>query len=174
MWGSIRARLVGSKASSKRLVCVTGSSNNLHGGGSVFFWSIGQDSTVLSHPKTNKIKVYGGFYLGGAQFLSFISNHLASPCQATRFGAEENHGGTERAGGRHAHRWRDRGNDPGETIQAFVREIAQMSGQALVRTNQHIEKPRKAHRIEEAAAIQADILKEIWNMPHNIQENTSK
>jgi hypothetical protein len=29
-----------------------------------------------------------------------------------------------------------------------------MSGQALVRTNQHIEKLRKAHRMEEAAAIQ--------------------
>ena len=41
-----------------------------------------------------------------------------------------------------------------ETIRAFAREIAQMSGQALVRTNQHIEKLRKAHRMEEAAAIQ--------------------
>ena len=47
-----------------------------------------------------------------------------------------------------------------ETIQAFAREIAQMSGQALVRTNQHIEKLRKAHRMEEAASIQADFLKE--------------
>ncbi len=54
-----------------------------------------------------------------------------------------------------------------ETIQAFAREIAQMSGQALVRTNQHIEKLRKAHRMEEAAAIQADFLKE--SMQHAVQ-----
>ena len=54
-----------------------------------------------------------------------------------------------------------------ETIQAFAREIAQMSGQALVRTNQHIEKLRKAHRREEAAAIQADFFKE--SMEHAVQ-----
>jgi phasin family protein len=54
-----------------------------------------------------------------------------------------------------------------ETIQAFAREIAQMSRQALVRTNQHIERLRKAHRIEEAAAIQADFLKE--SMEHAVQ-----
>jgi hypothetical protein len=54
-----------------------------------------------------------------------------------------------------------------ETIQAFAREIAQMSGQALVRTNQHIEKLRKADRMEEAAAIQADFLKE--SMEHAVQ-----
>jgi hypothetical protein len=42
-----------------------------------------------------------------------------------------------------------------------------MSGQALVRTNQHIEKLRKAHRIEEVAAIQADFLKE--SMEHAVQ-----
>jgi len=47
-----------------------------------------------------------------------------------------------------------------ETIQAFAREIAQMSGQALVCANQHIEKHRKAQRIEEAAAIQVNFLKE--------------
>jgi hypothetical protein len=54
-----------------------------------------------------------------------------------------------------------------ETIQAFAREIAQMSGQALVHTNQHIEKLRKADRMEEAAAIQADFLKE--SMEHAVQ-----
>ena len=54
-----------------------------------------------------------------------------------------------------------------ETIQTFAREIAQMSEQALVRTNQHIEKLRKAHRIEEAEAIQADFLKEA--MDHAVQ-----
>jgi hypothetical protein len=54
-----------------------------------------------------------------------------------------------------------------KTIQAFAREIAQMSGQALVRTNWHIEKLRKAHRMEEAAAIQADFLKE--SMEHTVQ-----
>jgi Phasin protein len=54
-----------------------------------------------------------------------------------------------------------------ETIQAFAREIAEMSEQALVRTSQHVEKLRKAHRIEEAAAIQADFLKEA--MEHAVQ-----
>jgi len=53
-----------------------------------------------------------------------------------------------------------------ETIQAFAREIAQMSGQALVRTNWHIEKLCKAHRMEEAAAIQADFLTE--SMEHAV------
>jgi uncharacterized low-complexity protein len=50
-----------------------------------------------------------------------------------------------------------------ETIQAFARGIAQMSGQAL----------RNAHRIEEAAAIQADFLKESIEQRHDTQENTS-
>jgi hypothetical protein len=54
-----------------------------------------------------------------------------------------------------------------KTIQAFAREIAQMSGQALDRTNWHIEKLRKTHRMEEAAAIQADFLKE--SMEHAVQ-----
>jgi hypothetical protein len=54
-----------------------------------------------------------------------------------------------------------------ETIQAFAREIAQMSGQALVRTNQHLEELRKAKSREEAAAIQADFLKE--SMEHAVQ-----
>jgi len=35
-------------------------------------------------------------YLGDAQFLSLVSNHLASPCQVTRFEAEKNHGGDGR------------------------------------------------------------------------------
>jgi hypothetical protein len=47
-----------------------------------------------------------------------------------------------------------------ETIQAFARETAQMSEQALVRIDQHIEKLRKVQHIEEAAAIQVDFLKE--------------
>jgi hypothetical protein len=61
---------------------------------------------------------------------------------------------------RHSHRRRDqcvaiKGMIPAvETIQAFARE----SGHALVRTNWHIEKLRKAHRME--AAIQADFLKD--------------
>jgi hypothetical protein len=54
-----------------------------------------------------------------------------------------------------------------ETIQAFAREIAQLSGQAFVRTDLHIEKLRKADRTEEAAAIQADFLKE--SMEHAVQ-----
>jgi hypothetical protein len=54
-----------------------------------------------------------------------------------------------------------------ETIQAFAREIAQMSGQALARTNWHIEKLRKAQSTEEAAAIQADFFKE--SMEHAVQ-----
>jgi hypothetical protein len=56
-----------------------------------------------------------------------------------------------------------------ETIQAFAREIAQMSGQALARTNWHIEKLRKAQSTEEAAAIQADFLKSLWSMRYNTQ-----
>jgi hypothetical protein len=55
-----------------------------------------------------------------------------------------------------------------ETIQAFAREIEQMSEEALVRNDQHIEKLRKAHRIEEAAAIQADFLKQ--SMDHAVQQ----
>jgi len=47
-----------------------------------------------------------------------------------------------------------------ETIEAFAREIALMAWQALVRANQHIEKLRKADRMEKAAAIQGDFLKE--------------
>ena len=54
-----------------------------------------------------------------------------------------------------------------ETIQAFSREIAQMSWQAFVRTNWHIEKLRKADRMEVAAAIQADFLKE--SLEHAVQ-----
>jgi hypothetical protein len=54
-----------------------------------------------------------------------------------------------------------------ETIQAFAREIALMAWQALVRANQHIEKLPKAHSMEEAAAIQADFLKE--SMEHAVQ-----
>jgi hypothetical protein len=54
-----------------------------------------------------------------------------------------------------------------ETIQAFAREIAQMSGQALDHSTQHIEKLRKAQSNEEAAAIQADFLKE--SMDHAVQ-----
>lgn len=53
------------------------------------------------------------------------------------------------------------------TIQAFAREIAQMSGQALVRTNQHIEKLHEAESMEEAASIQADFLRE--SMEHAVQ-----
>jgi hypothetical protein len=54
-----------------------------------------------------------------------------------------------------------------ETIRAFAREIALLSWQAFVRTDQHIEKLRKAHRMEEAAAIQADFLKE--SLEHAVQ-----
>ncbi len=54
-----------------------------------------------------------------------------------------------------------------ETIRAFAREIALLSWQAFVRTDQHIEKLRKANRMEEAAAIQADFLKE--SMEHAVQ-----
>ena len=54
-----------------------------------------------------------------------------------------------------------------ETIQVFAREIAQMSWKARVRTDQHIEKLRKADSMEEAAAIQADFLKE--SMEHAVQ-----
>jgi hypothetical protein len=54
-----------------------------------------------------------------------------------------------------------------ETIQVFAREIAQMSWQAVDRADQHIEKLRKADSMEEAAAIQADFLKE--SMEHAVQ-----
>ncbi|MGH6852344.1 MAG: phasin family protein, partial [Methylocella sp.] len=54
-----------------------------------------------------------------------------------------------------------------KTIQAFAREISHMSGQALDDSTQHIEKLRKAHSMEEAAAIQADFLKE--SMEHAVQ-----
>jgi len=54
-----------------------------------------------------------------------------------------------------------------ETIQAFAREIAQTSKQALDRTTRHIEELRKAQCMEEAAAIQADFLKEA--MEHAVQ-----
>jgi len=42
-----------------------------------------------------------------------------------------------------------------------------MAGQALVRANWHVEKLRNADRMEEAAAIQADFLKE--SMEHAVQ-----
>jgi hypothetical protein len=54
-----------------------------------------------------------------------------------------------------------------ETIQAFAREIAEMSWQAFLRTSWHIEELRKADGMEEATAIQADFLKE--SMEHAIQ-----
>jgi hypothetical protein len=54
-----------------------------------------------------------------------------------------------------------------ETIEAFSREIALMSWQAFVRTIWHIDKLREADRMEEAAAIQADWLKE--SMEHAVQ-----
>jgi hypothetical protein len=57
-----------------------------------------------------------------------------------------------------------------ETIQAFASEIAQMSGHAFVRSYEHAEKLRKAHSMAsmaEAAAIQADFLKE--SMEHAVQ-----
>jgi hypothetical protein len=54
-----------------------------------------------------------------------------------------------------------------ETIQAFAREIAQTSERALDRTTRRIEELRKAQSIEEAAAIQADFLKEA--MEHAVQ-----
>ncbi len=54
-----------------------------------------------------------------------------------------------------------------ETIQAFASEIAQTSEQALDRTTQHIEKLRRAQSMEEAAAIQADFLRE--SMEHAVQ-----
>jgi hypothetical protein len=54
-----------------------------------------------------------------------------------------------------------------ETIQAFASEIARASEQALDRTTQHIEKLRKAQSMGEAAAIQADFLKEA--MEHAVQ-----
>ena len=54
-----------------------------------------------------------------------------------------------------------------KTMQAFALEIAQMSRQADVRTNQHIERLSKAHGVEEAAAIQADFLK--VSMDHAVQ-----
>jgi hypothetical protein len=54
-----------------------------------------------------------------------------------------------------------------ETMQAFACEIAQMSGQALVRTTQHIEKIRKSQSMEEAAAIERDFVKE--SLDHAVQ-----
>lgn len=54
-----------------------------------------------------------------------------------------------------------------ETIQAFAREIAEMSWQAFLRTSWHIEELRKADRMEAAAAIQTDFLKE--SMEHAVQ-----
>jgi hypothetical protein len=54
-----------------------------------------------------------------------------------------------------------------ETIEAFAREIAEMTWQAVDRADQHIEKLRQAVRMEEAAAIQADFLKE--SMEHAVQ-----
>jgi hypothetical protein len=60
------------------------------------------------------------------------------------------------------------------TIQAFAREIAQMSEQALVRATGHVEKLRKAHRMEEAASIQADYLKESMEPRGTTQDSTSK
>jgi hypothetical protein len=54
-----------------------------------------------------------------------------------------------------------------ETIQAFASEIAQMSGQAFVRSYQHAETLRTAHSMAEAASIQADFLKE--SMEHAVQ-----
>ena len=74
------------------------------------------------------------------------------------------------AGNRHAHRRRDR---PGSRNHPRFR--SRVRANARVRTNQHIEKLRKAHRIEEAAAIQAhfmadfmaDFMKE--SMEHAVQ-----
>src|SRR3984893_13870374 len=62
MWGAIRARLVGSKASSKRLVCAPGWSHDLRPGASVLFWSIGEDSTVsrFLHEKKSLDRRSGG------------------------------------------------------------------------------------------------------------------
>ncbi|MGH6821075.1 MAG: phasin family protein, partial [Methylocella sp.] len=54
-----------------------------------------------------------------------------------------------------------------EAIQAFACKTAQMSGQALDRTNRHIEKLRAVHSVEEAAAIQADFVKE--SLDHAVQ-----
>jgi phasin family protein len=54
-----------------------------------------------------------------------------------------------------------------ETIEAFAREIAEMTWQAVDRADQCIEKLCKADRTEEAAAIQADFLKE--SMEHAVQ-----
>jgi hypothetical protein len=54
-----------------------------------------------------------------------------------------------------------------ETIQAFAREIAQTSEQARDRTTRHIEELRKAQSMQDAAAIQADFLKEA--MEHAVQ-----
>jgi hypothetical protein len=54
-----------------------------------------------------------------------------------------------------------------ETIQAFAREIAQMSEQALGRANQHVEKLRKVQGMEEAASTQSDFVKE--SLEHAVQ-----
>ncbi|MGH6800105.1 MAG: phasin family protein [Methylocella sp.] len=53
-----------------------------------------------------------------------------------------------------------------KTIQAFAREIGQMSGEAIVRSNRHVKKLRRARSREEAASIQADFLKE--SMEHAV------
>jgi Phasin protein len=56
---------------------------------------------------------------------------------------------------------------PVDTIQAFARDIAQMSEQALVRTNQHVENLRKAQTVEEAASTQSVFVKE--SLEHAVQ-----
>ncbi|MGH6838182.1 MAG: phasin family protein [Methylocella sp.] len=54
-----------------------------------------------------------------------------------------------------------------KTIHAFAGEIGQMSRQAEVSANQHIEKLRKAQSMEEAVAIQVEFLKQ--SMDHAVQ-----
>lgn len=54
-----------------------------------------------------------------------------------------------------------------ETIQAFAREIAQMSEQALDRTAEQIDKLRKAKSMEEAASIEKEFVKE--SLDHAVQ-----
>ncbi len=51
--------------------------------------------------------------------------------------------------------------------QAFAREIAQLSRQALDQTTRHIEELRKAHSMEEVASIQMDFVKE--SLEHGAQ-----
>jgi hypothetical protein len=74
----------------------------------------------------NKIKVYGGTLFWRRPSLIWAAPNFCHSFQiiyfamsGNTFGAKENHGGTERAGKRHVHRWRDRGNDV-ETIQASL------------------------------------------------------